>query len=263
VSQIYQLDSRPPNGIWLWLALVLPAAWLLRRRAAAGVVFVALVAGLWLEAGQKDSIFHGGQLEGPWIWLAVPLLAATLVSWLPTPARSIREWTGLWTFAAANLFLLVLGAVQVLDRSALERAWWLAGAGLLLALCFPDRCLPRAWDGVTSRLLLGSTFVPWIVLGARYESGAVTDRLAVGLSWLVQLGIAVLVIRAGARGGSSAWVNLGYLALLAGILTRYFDFFGHYLEGGAALALSGVLVLFVLYALEKARRRTLPAEARA
>ncbi len=72
--------------------------------------------------------------------------------------------------------------------------------------------------------------------------------------------IAILVIRAGARRGSGSWVNLGYLALLAGILTRYFDFFRDYLEGGTALALTGILLLFILYALEKARRRTLRRE---
>jgi hypothetical protein len=70
----------------------------------------------------------------------------------------------------------------------------------------------------------------------------------------------VLVIRAGARAGSTAWVNLGYVGLLAGVLTRYFDFFGDFLEGGAALVLTGGLVLFVLYALERARRHTLGGE---
>ena len=37
----------------------------------------------------------------------------------------------------------------------------------------------------------------------------------------------------------------------------------HYLEGGAALALTGVLLLFILQALERARRRTLVRETRA
>jgi uncharacterized membrane protein len=96
-----------------------------------------------------------------------------------------------------------------------------------------------------------------VLLGSQYDSGSWLDRVAVGIAWIVQLAVAVLVIRAGARSGSESWVNLGYLALLAGILTRYFDFFGDFLEGGAALALTGLLVLFVLYALEKARRRTL------
>jgi len=109
---------------------------------------------------------------------------------------------------------------------------------------------------------LSTTFLPWILVGSGYDAGVILDQLAVGLSWIAQLTIAVLVIRAGARRASSWWVNLGYLALLAGILTRYFDFFRDYLEGGTALALTGGLVLFLLYALEKARRRTLLREER-
>jgi uncharacterized membrane protein len=263
VSQIYELDSRPPNGVWLWLALVLPAAWLLRRQAVAAVVFIALVAGLAMETGQADSFFKAGHAEGPWIWIGLPLLAAVVVSWLPAPARFIPDWTGLWAFGAGNVFLLVLGAAKELDRSDLGDAWWIAGGGILLGLGLPERCLPRAWDALTSRIAIASIFVPWLLLGARYERGVILDELAVGVSWVVQLAIAVLVIRAGARGGSEGWVNLGYLALLAGILTRYFDFFRDLLRGGTALVLTGGLLLFVLYALEKARRRTLRREARA
>lgn len=257
VSQIYQLDSRPPNGIWLWLVLVLPAAWLLERRAVAAVIFIALVCGFALEAGQIDSIFRADRVDGPWIWIGIPLLAAGLASYLPASARFLREWTGFWTFVASNFFLLVLGASKELDRSDLGRGWWLAGAGILLGIAIPERCFPRGWDGLTSRLILASTFLPWIFLGSRYDAGVILDRLAIGLSWIVQLVIAILVIRAGARRGSESWVNLGYLALLTGILTRYFDFFRDYLQGGTALALTGALLLFILYALEKARRRTL------
>ena len=263
VSQIYQLDSRPPNGIWLWLVLVLPAAWLLERRAAAAVAFVALVWGFALEAGQVDSIFRANRVDGPWIWIGIPLLAACLASCLPASAPFLREWTGFWTFATANLCLLVLGAGKDLDRSDLGRGWWLAGAGILLGIALPERCLSRAWGGLTSRLILISAFLPWILLGSRYDAGVMLDELAVGLSWVVQLVIAILVIRAGARRGSESWVNLGYLALLAGILTRYFDLFRDYLEGGTALSLTGALLLFILYALEKARRRTLGREVRA
>jgi len=261
VSQIYQLDSRPPNGVWLWLVLLLPAAWLLERRAVAAVTLVALVAGFALEAAEADSIFHARHPDGPWLWLGIPLLAAGLVSWLPRPAPFLRDWSGLWTFLAANLFLLVFGASQDLDRSDLGRGWWLAGAGLVLGLARPERCLARGWDALTSRLLLGLTLLPWLLAGARYDAASPKDHVAVGLSWLVQAVIAVLVIRAGAQRGSESWVNLGYLALLAGILTRYFDFFGDYLQGGTALALTGCLLLFVLFALERSRRRTLAPEA--
>lgn len=260
VSQIYQLDSRPPNGIWLWLALVLPAAWLLERRAVAVVLFIALLTAFCLEAAEPDSLFYVRNGAGPWAWLGIPLLTSVAVSWLPRPAPFLAGWTGLWTFVAANVFLLVLGASQDLDRSDLGRGWWLAGTGILVGLLLPQRCLPRTWDALTARLILGATFLPWMLLGARYDGALIKDHVAVGLAWVVQFGLAVLVIRAGARRGSEIWVNLGYLALLAGILTRYFDFFGDYLEGGAALALTGTLLLFILYALERARRRTLVRE---
>lgn len=260
VSQIYHLDARPPNGVWLWLVLVLPAAWLLERRAVSAVVFVALVAGFTLETAQNDSWVHAREASSPWLWLAIPLLAAALASWLPRAASFIGDWVGAWSFVAANFVLLVFGTVQELDRSGLGRAWGLAAPGLLLAVALPERVLPRAWDALTARLVLAATLLPWIVMGSRYERGALLGELAVGLSWIAQLAIAVLVIRAGARGESESWINLGYLALLAGILTRYFDFFGEYLQGGLALALTGGLLLFILYALERARRRTLRVE---
>ncbi|HLA78998.1 MAG TPA: DUF2157 domain-containing protein [Vicinamibacteria bacterium] len=261
VSQIYHLDSRPPNGVWLWLALVLPAAWLLARRATAAVVLTALTVALALEVGEADSWLRATRVDSPWLFLAIPILAAGLVSWLPHPAAWLREWVGSWVFAASNFFLLVFGAVQEFDHTSLGNAWFLVASAGLLGFGLPARCLPRAWDGLTSRLLLALTLVPWAILGSQYDAGAPSDTLAVGLAWVIQLGLAVLVIRSAAQAAASSWVNAGYLALLAGIVTRYFDFFGEYLEGGTALAATGVLLLFILYSLEKARRRTLRKEA--
>jgi uncharacterized membrane protein len=261
VSQIYHLDARTANGVWFWLALVLPAAWLLPRRAVTAVVFVALTSALALEVNESDSIVRGQQMAGPWIWIGLPLLAGAIVSCLPRSLPGLKSWLGLWTFGIGEVFLLVLGAAQQLDRSGLGAAWVVAAAGLAAALVLPRRVLPDSWEATDARLILGLTLVPWMLLGARYEHGNLVDEVAVGAAWIVQLVAAVWVIRAGARTGARAWVNLGYLALLAGVVVRYFDFFGSFLEGGAALALTGILMLFVLYGLEKARRRTLAMEA--
>lgn len=260
VSQIYHIDARPPNGIWFWLVLGLPMGWMLPRRAASGVIFVALLSALALEVGEKDSWIHAATAEGPWLWLALPLLAAVLVSYLPRPLSGLRDWVGLWSFGATQVCLLVLGATQGLDRSDIGAAWVPVACGLALALAFPGRVFPGAWDATTARLFFVASLAPWALLGAHYDAGRIPDVVAVGLAWALQLGVAVVVIRAGARAGSTVWVNLGYLALLAGVMTRYFDFFGNYLEGGLALALTGVLLLFVLFALERARRRTLTRE---
>jgi uncharacterized membrane protein len=259
VAQIYHLNARPPNGIWMWIALVLPAAWLLDRRATAAVVFAALVTALTLEFGEVDSIVHAKSVEGPWLWLAVPLLAGVLVSFFPRPWQPLRGWIGTWTFVAGQFFLLVLGAAQELDETDLGPSAVVAALGLLAGLVLPRRVLP--WDALTSRVLIAGTLLPWSILGKEYERGAIVDGVAVGASWIIQIALAILIIRAGASSASRTWVNLGYAAVLTGVVVRYFDFFGDFLEGGAALVLTGLMLLFVMYALEKARRRTLQAQA--
>ncbi|HET9314637.1 MAG TPA: DUF2157 domain-containing protein, partial [Vicinamibacteria bacterium] len=98
VSQIYQLDARPPNGVWMWLGLVLPAAWILRARTVSVCLFVALVWGLALEAGARDSLVFARHADGPWLFLAIPWLAAALLSWLPRAWSGLRGWVGAWSF---------------------------------------------------------------------------------------------------------------------------------------------------------------------
>ena len=261
VSQIYQLSSRPPNGVWLWLVLLLPGAWLLKQRAVGVTIFLALVAALTLEVGEADSLVHAAQTESPWLWLGLPLLAASLCQLLPRGGATLAGWSGRWAFSVSQLFLLVFGAVQELSRSDIGRAWLVAAPGLAFALAFPPRVLPGAWRPNGARLILAVSLLPWAIMGARYEPGVLVDQLAVGAAWIAQLAVALLVIRFGAVSGAPEWVNAGYAALLAGVITRYFDFFGNYLEGGAALALTGLLLLVVLYGLESARRRTLHKEA--
>jgi uncharacterized membrane protein len=256
-SQIYSLHSRLPNGAWLWLLLVLPLAWFGERRATSIVVFIALLSALALEVREADSLVKVARIDAPWIWIGIPLLALGLTSLLPGWASFLRDWTGLWTFATANLFLLILGVIHRLGRPELGGAWWLVGAGLLFALVWPERCLARSWDRWASRLILAFTFLPWVLLAVRYGDGVIDDIPAVALAWLAQFAIAILVIREGARHGSAAWVNLGYLALLAGVVTRYFDLFGEHLKGGAALVVTGALLLLILFGLEAARRRSL------
>jgi hypothetical protein len=217
---------------------------------------------LGLEVAQADSLVRATHLDGPWLWLAIPWLAGAIASCLPSAWRPLRSWIGVWSFVAANVLLLVLGACQQLDRSDLGRAWIVALPGALAALAWPARVLPEAWEPLGARLFVILSLLPWVALGSGYEATSVKDQVAIAVSWVVQVGLAMLVMRAGARNGSTGWVNLAYLALLAGIVTRYFDFFGRYLEGGLALMGSGAVLLAVLYLLESARRRTFSSGGR-
>ncbi len=262
VSQIYHLNSRPANGIWLWLLLILPAAWLLPRRATAAVAFVALGAALIAEVVDPLSLVAAKDFGSPWLWLAIPLLAIFAVSWLPHPASTLRGWVGALVFVASQFFLLALGLSgmsHLLRENDVGQAWVLVGLGLAAAFVWPARVLPPAWGNQGARGFLVLSLLPWVVLGlaALGVGSDPLNLLAVGIAWVTQILAALLVIRASNQSGSAVWVNLGFLALFAGILTRYFDLFGDYLEGGAALALTGTLVLVVLAILERARRRTL------
>jgi uncharacterized membrane protein len=260
VSQIYHLNSRPPNGLWLWLVLLLPAAWLLPRRGLSLAILTAMMAALTAEVGEPRSFIHAAH-QSPVLWIGLPLLGYGAASWLPRPLPGLRSLMGAWVFGVLQVSLLVLGAMQDLDDARLGHAWWVVGAGLAMALAWPRRVWPDTFSPSESRVLLLAGLLPWAILAGEYTPGRIVDELAVGVSWILQIALAMLVIRAGGREGSRAWVNLGYLALLLGILTRYFDFFGAYLEGGLALVVTGLLMLFVLYVLEKARRRTLMPEA--
>jgi uncharacterized membrane protein len=264
VSQIFHLNSRPANGLWFWLLLILPAAWLLPRVATAWVAFAALVAALIAEVNDAGSLLAAQESHSPWLWLAIPLLAIFAVSWLPRPAPWLRAGLGAWVFVVSQIFILAFGVLvqgfsQYFHQNNLGNAWIVAGLGLAAAAVWPVRTLPGAWGDWGARGILVLSLLPWILLGLAFggEASDALNLFATGTSWVAQILAALLLIRVANRSSSALWVNLGFLALAAGILTRYFDLFGDYLQGGAALALTGVLVLVVLASLERARRRTL------
>src|SRR6185295_9890892 len=136
-------------------------------------------------------------------------------------------------------------------------------SGASVALLWPGRTLPPAWGAAGARAILAVSLLPWSLLGRAYDATDPLDVFALGVAWVAQIAAALLLIRCASRSGSPLWVNLGFVALLAGILTRYFDLFGDYLQGGLALAMTGVLILVVVTILERSRRRALAGRERA
>jgi uncharacterized membrane protein len=257
VAEIYHLDGRNANAVWLWLALVLPMPFALPRRTPAAVVGAALLLALTFEVFEPGSPVRVREADGPWLWLGLPLLAAAAASRLPRAPESIRGFAGAWAFAILQLALLVLGASQDLDSSALGRAWAVVLPGLAWALWRPHDALPAGLAASEWRLLLCGSLLPFALLGGGYDPASTLDFAGVVLAWIVQLAAAVFVVRAGARSQAAGWINAGYAAIALGILVRYFDFFGDALEGGLALLVTGLVILGVSFAVERSRRRAL------
>lgn len=264
VAEIYHLDGRTANSLWLWAALVLPMSFVLERRAPAGVFGAALLAALLFEVFEPGSPVKARDVDGPWLWLALPLVAAGVAAWLPRAPQALAGVAGGWAFGFTQLALLVFGAAQDLDGSDLGRAWAVALAGLGWALWRPHDVLGATLSVAEWRGLLVGSLAPWLLVGPGYEPGSPVDAAAVAVAWVVQLAAAVLVVRAGARAQAAGWINAGYAGVALGILVRYFDFFPNALEGGLALLVTGLLLLAVLFALERSRRLALRrlAEAR-
>jgi uncharacterized membrane protein len=257
VAEVYHLDGRTANSLWLWAALVLPMAFVLERRAPAGVFGAALLVALLSEVFEPGSPVRARDVDGPWLWLGLPLLATAVAARLPRAPRTLAGAAGGWAFAFTQLALLVFGAAQDLDSSNLGRAWAVAIPGLAWALWRPHDVLGATLSAAEWRLLLAGSLAPWLLVGASYQPASPVDAAAVAIAWVVQLAAAVLVVRAGARAQAAGWINAGYAGVALGILVRYFDFFPNALEGGLALLVTGLLLLAMLFALERSRRLAL------
>jgi len=266
VGQIYHLQSRPVNGVWLWAALLVPALWLLERATTTRMLFVgSLTLALWIETGDRESWLHQGYDTVFTVGYAVPLVAAAagaLVAW--GGIGPLRGLLSAWLAVAGSMALLIIGwanhpSLDLFRLNLVSLGFVLAGHAAVAA--FPRQLLTRAWQPLFGRFLAAAVAVPILLAGAHeqfvHSEWSPFRALAIGAAWVGQFAAAVLLIREGARSHAAAWVNVGYLLLLAGILTRYFDFFSDFLKGGLGLIATGVLILFILYVLNRRRRRTL------
>jgi hypothetical protein len=80
-----------------------------------------------------------------------------------------------------------------------------------------------------------------------------------GLGWASLFALNIAMIRAGLATGRSGWVNLAVPCIGLNVFTRYFDLFGTMLEGGVFFVVTGLVMLAVVYYLERKRRSLMAA----
>ena len=268
VSQIFHIDSRPPDGVLLWWAGIVALPWLTRTK---GMQFVSVVAGCtWLEMefAARDSWIR--LLENQEIWSDRGFLVLAAAAFLIGLALLLFG-AGLWGgrhehFAALHErlgLILATGALYLLGFSWSAHHWFyhampatrlapVAGLVLLVAAA-----AGWAWWRNRTRVkalgwYLALGLVPALanLLGVElHDSNWLWGGLACLAMFLLNLGM----VRIGLASGRESWINLGMAGIALNIVTRYFVLFGTLLEGGIFFVVTGLLVLGLGYYLERQR----------
>ncbi len=279
VAQIYHLDSRPPNGVLVWLIGIVPLAWLLRSRSI--TVMAAFAGVLWMEL---EGLHAGSPFYLPHNFISHLSLHVGLgTAFLGlAPLLRARESELAQTFRALGIALLtwslfVLGFYRHFAGATTSGSLWMPlcalGAGGV-ALTLGARHLAPGLPALRSRIvgLLGGvlalTFV--LVLADRgalprgpelqffdfgwWRSYDLIEWVGTVLAWSLWFVLGGWAVAFGTKAGRSNYVNLGVSVIGAGVVTRFFDLVGGQAETGTLFVLGGILLLGTAWLSERWRR---------
>jgi uncharacterized membrane protein len=267
VGQIYNLSSRPPNAILLWLVGIAPLPWLLRSKAQHALVLGALGLWLGLEMNQEDSLlFFGGEAR-QFMFYAI----LGIVFW---GLGMLVRRTGFAEFGPATekfgLLMMHIAAYPLAlgfyyeSGTIATHAWLVAGgftalAFVLVLLSTANESLlaHRTWRWIWAGALAGVLALAWMGLLVKANYRWDFDIHHAGADWiaipamfcfcLVQAQIGLL--------RRSPWlVNVAIAFLGAYIVTGYFELFGSMQRTGLMFVVSGVLLIALAIFLERKRR---------
>ncbi|MFM2400404.1 MAG: hypothetical protein RL341_2561 [Pseudomonadota bacterium] len=274
IGQVYNISSRPPNAFLLWAVGIAALPWLLKSRAQYLLWMAAVTVWLVAEAAQAGSLLYLRSFDGfavmlavfALLWLAVSLAQCRL------PAHHSTEHFALdgerASTALMNLSLLALVAgLHGFGRSAdpLPLAWWAIG-GVCLAAAFAlllmdTRLSPaakRIWAIAWAVAALCAAFatVPfeWRQAALEHRTWLAKDRYA-WVAALVLLAFCLAQIQVGLARGSAALINLGVAFTALNIAVVYLRLFGSMMQTGLMFVITGVALVALAFALERARRK--------
>ncbi|MBI4224479.1 MAG: DUF2157 domain-containing protein [Deltaproteobacteria bacterium] len=279
ISQIYNIDSKPPNGVLLWFIAIAPFVWLLRSGPMAVMTLFAFVLWVHMEGG-----FAGSPLQLPEsftfhlileIGFGIALLgfAEFLKTWGETVSR-VFQWAG-------GLFLLygiyVLGFFRHFSEMSLSGHLILPIVSLLpgflgavmgwrhFSLGSPRL---RNYLGILFGLIIGIAVMALALDRGFLPRGPVVEFFQFGwtqkydlsawllsvAAWILWFFLALWCISYGTHSGKRFFLNLGVIAFGLGIITRFFDLIGTMTQTGTLFLLGGVVLLGTGWAMEKWRR---------
>lgn len=270
VGQIYNLSSRPPNAILLWLAGVAPLAWILRSKAQH--ILALTIFGVWLglELNQRDSwLYFAGEGRQFMVYALLGTLFAALglllgQSKFPEFGPPTEKFGLLATHIAS--YPLTLGVFYGSAEIA-PAAWAITGTLTAVTLglwvfagprlgAIPD----RQWRWVWTAAQIGLVGLTWfgLTLRGRYESWE-THRL-VGPHWIAVPALfcfCLLQAQVGLIRRSKWLVNLAMVFIGLHIVTAYFQLFGSMQTTGMMFVVTGIFLIGLAVYLERKRRSLL------
>ena len=284
VSQIFNLDARPPNGVLIWLVAVVPLAYLLRSAAITGMSVFALA--LWAHL---EGSFGGSPVEMPTfaghlvleIGLGTALLGASSVAREKKPkiARVLQAFSvaplaygiytlgfyryfsdpvadagvGAWVLPSVALMLACLGLWFARESLANEAPWLRDRLNSLLVILLFISVATVALDlGVVPP---GPDFF-FFSFGSG-ETFSLASLLVTFAAWAMWFLLAFWCVAFGTHSGRKHYLDIGVAAVGLGVVTRFFDLIGGQTGTGVLFVVGGLVLIGTAWAMEKWRRQTL------
>jgi|GEM_PF-900024 len=289
IAQIYHLESLAGHWLLLWALAIIPVAYAVQSKASH--VLGTLLTTYWLGIQFGRLAVQGagatiGTIEPMaalfmvWPLTVVFFLSLGITAW--AIGRFHKNHGTLQSYAPIfkNLgSILILGAFYFLTfRFFIERYWTWEQFQTINPWTFPllwivlitamiifgvasvmrkeryDKILAAAFCGMAILATLVVTF-PGFRETFRMENA--NDPIITPLSLLMNvvfLAILVLAIAYAMRTSDNFILYLAMLLFAVDILTRYIEFFWDRLSGGLFFIITGVILLILSFAFEKARR---------
>jgi hypothetical protein len=285
IAQVYHLNGRPPNGVLVWLVSLIPLVILLRSSSLCLLAVFAFQLWIHMEAAQNGSplrmedSFALHLLLELGVGVALVGFSAAAKDWDRGVATVLRGCGVVMLFYS----IYVLGFYRYFSAhhsgyreipDGGRMAWVALGLGAIGVAVGGRKMSPESpWLRLRLWILLGATLlvgaaVAGVEIGAIAE-GERVERAEFGwwhyysvagwsltvLAWALWFIIGLWCIAWGAKSDRKGFVNLGVLAVGAGIITRFFDLVGSLAETGTLFLVGGVVLLGTAFGMEKWRRR--------
>ena len=254
ISQIYNLNSRPPNGVLLWLLLLAPMPWLTRSTSLWLMALGVFTSWLGMEFAEPDSLLYAQNFSGGmWLWTMLGLILWSVAKARRTIFHPIG--IGFTRFFGAAIFLgtTLAFSFHIENFFVIEfRHPWVVAVFAWIA---PILWFSSRWIESESTEKFRVLDIVILGLWAAIFLGLFVQPSYWGpILWAIHFVLCILLVREGAEEGRAGWVNLGIIFILISVLCRYFSFFKDYLSGGIFFITTGLFFFGLVWFLEKQRR---------